>query len=200
MYGVKLHHICSTNRVPISYELTAANAADVLLVRELLAGAGLKEGTIIARRLFGDQAYRSARLKEELAEAGVLLQTERAERRPAIRQQAEVCFAALKRVFGMGETLATTLVGLATRIAEKVTAYTYGLYINRLLGRQQGLIKELWALDPRNTHLGLTVSRLSSINPSTYRPTVRLSAGTYPSSLSCRASRSAFLASPLVLR
>ena len=128
MYGVKLHLICSTNRVPISYELSAANAADVLLVRELLVGAGLEEGTI-ARRLFGDLAYRSGRLKEELAEAGVLLQTERAERRPAIRQQAEVCFAALKRVFGMGETLATTLVGLATRIAEKVTAYTYGLYI-----------------------------------------------------------------------
>jgi IS5 family transposase len=144
VYGVKLHLICSTNRAPISYELSAANAADVLLVRELLAGAGLEEGTI-ARRLFGDLAYRSARLKEELAEAGVLLQTERAERRPAIRQQAEVCFAALKRVFGMGETLATTLVGLATRIAEKVTAYTYGLYINRLLGRPQGLIKELWA-------------------------------------------------------
>jgi len=75
----------------------------------------------------------------------VLLQTERAERRPAIRQQPEVCFAALKRVFGMGQTLATTLVGLATRIDEKVTAYTYGLYINRLLGRPQGLIKELWA-------------------------------------------------------
>jgi hypothetical protein len=144
VYGVKLHLICSTNRVPISYELTAANAADVLLVRELLAGAGLEEGTI-ARRLFGDLAYRSGRLKEELAEAGVLLQTERAERRSAIRQQAEVYFAALKRVFGMGETLATTLVGLATRIAEKVIAYTYGLYINRLLGRPQGLIKELWA-------------------------------------------------------
>jgi hypothetical protein len=57
-----------------------------------------------------------------------------------------VCFAALKkRLFGMGETLATTLVGLATRIAAKVSAYTYGLYINRLLGRPQGLIKELWA-------------------------------------------------------
>src|SRR3712207_2918654 len=53
VYGVKLHLICSTNRVPISYELSAANAADVLLVRELLAGAGLEEGTI-ARRLFGD--------------------------------------------------------------------------------------------------------------------------------------------------
>jgi hypothetical protein len=57
----------------------------------------------------------------------------------------EVCFAALKRVFGLGETLAKTLIGLVTRIAAKVTAYTYGLYVNRLFGRPQGRIKELWA-------------------------------------------------------
>ena len=57
-----------------------------------------------------------------------------------------MCFSALKRVFGLGETLVKTLVGLVTRIAAKVTAYTYGLYyINRLLGRPQGCIKELWA-------------------------------------------------------
>jgi len=144
VYGMKLHLICSTNRVPISYELTAANTADVLLVRELLAGADLQEGGI-ARRLFGDLAYRSGELARKLAEGGVLLATERAERRPKIRQQVEVCFAALKRVFGLGETLAKTLVGLAARIAAKVTAYTYGLHVNRLLGRPQGRIKELWA-------------------------------------------------------
>ncbi len=144
VYGMKLHLLCSTNRVPLSYELTAANTADVLLVRELLAGASLDEHGV-ARRLFGDLAYRSGALGEDLAEAGVLLATERADRRPAIRQQVEVCFAALKRTFGMGETLAATLVGLVTRIAAKVAAYTYGLYVNRLLGKPQGRIKELWA-------------------------------------------------------
>ncbi len=144
MYGVKLHLLCSTNRVPVSYELTAANAADVLLVRELLAGAGLEEAGV-ARKLLGDLAYRSEALREELAERGVLLATGKADRRPAVRQQAEVCFAALKGVFGLDGTLATTLVGLATRIAAKVAAYTYGLYVNRLLGRPQGRIKELWA-------------------------------------------------------
>src|SRR5215204_6127248 len=144
VYGVKLHLLCSTNRVPLSYELTAANTADVLLVRELLAGAGLAEDGV-ARRLFGDLAYRSGALGEELAERGVLLRAERAGRRPAIRQQVEVCFAVLKRAFGMDETLASTLVGLVTRIAAKVAAYTYGLYVNRLLGRPQGRIKELWA-------------------------------------------------------
>ncbi len=144
VYGVKLHLLCATNRVPISYELTAANAADVLLVGELLAGSGLEEDGV-ARRLVGDLAYRSGALGEELAERGVLLAAERADRRPALRQQVEVCFAALKRTFGMGETLATTLTGLATRIAAKLTAYTYGLYINRHLGRPQGRVKELWA-------------------------------------------------------
>ncbi len=144
VYGVKLHLLCSTARVPISYELTAANAADVLLVRELLEAAGLDEGGV-ARRLFGDLAYRGKELREELAGAGVVLAAERTDRRPAIRQQVEVCFAALKRTFGLGDTLAKTLVGLVTRIAAKVAAYTYGLYVNRLFGRPQGRIKELWA-------------------------------------------------------
>jgi hypothetical protein len=144
VYGVKLHLLCSTNRVPISYELTAANHADVLLVRELLAGAGLDEDGV-ARRLFGDLAYRSEALREALAEVSVLLATQGADRRPRVRQQVEICFAVLKGVFGLDGTLATTLVGLATRIAAKVAAYTYGLYVNRLLGRSQGRIKELWA-------------------------------------------------------
>jgi hypothetical protein len=36
-------------------------------------------------------------------------------------------------------------VGLATRIVAKIAAYTYGFYVNRLLGRAQGRIKSLWA-------------------------------------------------------
>jgi Transposase DDE domain len=86
LYGVKLHLLCSTNRVPLSYELSAANVADVLLVRELLAGADL-DGNAVARRLLGDLAYRSGALGEELAECGVLLATEKAERRPPLRSR-----------------------------------------------------------------------------------------------------------------
>ena len=144
VYGVKLHLLCSTNRVPVSYEITPANVADVKLVEELLAEASwLGDG--VARRLFGDLAYRSKKLEEGLAASDVKLSAERAQRRPEIRQQVEVCFASLKRVFGLGETLAKTLAGLLTRSAAKVTAYTCGLYVNRLLGRPQGRIKELWA-------------------------------------------------------
>jgi hypothetical protein len=144
VHGVKLHPICATNRAPLSYGLTAANVAEVSLVEELLAGARLGDG--VARRLLGDLAYRSAESKEGLAGSGTLLATERAERRRGERrQQVEVCFASLKRIFGLGETLATTLVGLATRIAAKITAYTYAFLVNRTLGRPQSKIKELWA-------------------------------------------------------
>lgn len=143
VYGVKLHLICATNGVPISYELTPANVAEPTLTEELLEEADLGDG--VARRLVGDLAYRSEDLKAALSEVGIALRTERAHRRPGIRQRIEICFSSLKRVFGIGETLATTLTGLATRIAAKIAAYTYAFLVNRLLGRPQGRIKELWA-------------------------------------------------------
>lgn len=144
LYGVKLHLLCATNRVPLSYELTPANVAEVRLTEELLVGAELLGEGLLARRLLGDLAYRSERLQELLANCGILLLTERS-RQSGKRQHIEICLASLKRVFGIGETLATTLVGLATRIAAKITAYTYAFLVNRLLGRPQGRIKELWA-------------------------------------------------------
>jgi len=143
VYGVKLHLLCATNRIPISYELTPANVADLSLTEELLAVAAL--GDEAARKLLGDLAYRSEDLREALAEVGILLATERSERRHGTRQHIEIAISSLKRVFGLGETLATTLVGLATRIAAKIAAYTYAFLVNRRLDRPQGRIKELWA-------------------------------------------------------
>ena len=142
VYGVKLHLLCATNGVPISYELTPANVAEVRLTEELLAEANLRDD--LARRLLGDLAYRSEALGRALAECGISLVTERADQHGE-RQRIEIALSSLKRVFGLGRTLATTLVGLATRIAAKVAAYTYGFHVNRLLGRPQGRIKELWA-------------------------------------------------------
>jgi hypothetical protein len=126
VYGAKLHLICATNRVPTSYdELTAANASDLSLAQELLAEAEDLGGEV-ARRLLGDLAYRSQGLEEELAELGIAPVTNEASaRRAGVRQQIEIAFSSLKRTFRLGETLATTLVGLATRIAAKMTAHTY---------------------------------------------------------------------------
>jgi hypothetical protein len=144
VYGVKLHMMCATNRVTISYELTPANVAEVSLTEELLAEAKL--GEEVARRLLGDLAYRSQELAEELAECGIaLITSEASTRRPALRQQIEIAFSTLKRTFGLGQTLAKTLVGLVSRIAAKITAYTYAFLVNRMMGRPQGRIKELWA-------------------------------------------------------
>src|ERR671914_476217 len=143
VYGVKLHLLCAPNGIPISYELTPANVADVSLTEELVAEAAL--GDEVARKLLGDLAYRSEDLREVLAEVGILLATERSERRHGARQHIEIAISSLKRVFGLGETLATTLVGLATRIAAKIAAYTYAFLVNRRLDRPQGCIKELWA-------------------------------------------------------
>jgi hypothetical protein len=129
--------------VPISYELTPANTAEVSLTKELLAEANL--GGEVARKLLGDLAYRSQQLEEELAKLGIVLVTNEASaRRPGVRQQIEIVISSLKRTFRLGETLATTVVGLATRIAAKITAYTYAFLVNRMMGRPQGRIKELW--------------------------------------------------------
>src|ERR687883_1248003 len=97
VYGVKLHLLCAANRVPLSYELTPANVAEVYLTEELLAEARLGDG--LARKLFGDLAYRSGDLKEALIECGILLVTERSGRRPSVRQHVEIALASLKRVF-----------------------------------------------------------------------------------------------------
>lgn len=142
VYGVKLHLICATNRVPACYELTPANVADLYLTEELLVEANLDLDLV--RKVFGDLAYRSEDLEQELAEVGISLVTERSKRRRGVRQQIEIAFSSLKRVFVLGETLATTLTGLATRIAAKISAYTYAFYINRMLGafsrQDQGVV------------------------------------------------------------
>ena len=142
VYGLKLHLLCATNRVPVSYEITAANVADLRLTGELLNEASLGQG--VARRLLADLAYKSEPLSTTLAESEILLVTERAEQR-GIRQQIEIAFAGLKGVFGLGWTLAKSLTGIVMRVVAKVAAYTFGFYINRMFGRPQGKIKELWA-------------------------------------------------------
>ncbi len=143
VYGVKLHLLCSTNRIPISYELTAANVADVRLTERTPQRGGF--GGWGGEDVVGGLVYRSEDLREALAVVGILLATERAERRRGVRQRIEIAISSLKRVFGLGETLAKTLIGLATRIAAKIAAYTYAFVANRMLGRSQGHIKELWA-------------------------------------------------------
>ena len=110
---------------------------------ELLTEAQTFKGEPLARMLLGDVAYRSRRLKGSLAECGILLVTER-QSSEGLGSRGRA-LASLERVFRLGETLATSLTGLVTRIAAKMTAYTYAIVLNRLLSRPQGRLKELWA-------------------------------------------------------
>ena len=74
LWGETPHVLCATKRVPISYELTAANTAEVHLSEELLGEAKL--GEEVARKLLAaDLAYRSEELEEELAGLGIVLVT-----------------------------------------------------------------------------------------------------------------------------
>ncbi len=57
VYGVKLHLLCATNRIPLCYELSAANVADICLTEELIYEAKLADG--VARKLLGDLTYSS---------------------------------------------------------------------------------------------------------------------------------------------
>jgi hypothetical protein len=75
----------------------------------------LREEEVTCRQ-FGDLAYQSEQLEEELAESGIFLVSERAKQQRGTRQQIEIAFASFKRVFGLGETLAKTLVGRVVRI------------------------------------------------------------------------------------
>jgi hypothetical protein len=102
-------------------------------------------------RRSGEEALGRAGLPKRGSEGGPergwhpLGATERSDRPHGARQHIEIAISSPKRVFGLGETLATTLVGLATRIAAKIAAYTYAFLVNRRLDRPQGRIKELWA-------------------------------------------------------
>jgi hypothetical protein len=101
----------------------------------------------------GDLAYRSEELRKALAEVGILLATERAERRHGARQQIESALSSLKRIFGLGETLSTTLIGLATRIRSAPTPMLFwstGCWgVLKVTSRRRGH-------EPDNTHLRRT--------------------------------------------
>jgi len=77
---------------------------------------------------------------------GLLLVSERS-RQGGVSQQLQIALASLKkRVLGIGETLASSLVGLATTLARKIAAYTFRpSWSTGVLGRAQGRIKDLWA-------------------------------------------------------
>ena len=119
VYGVKLHLICCTDRVPLSYELTAANVAEVSLTKELLEGANLGED--VARRLFGELAYLSEALKKALA--GVERATNNldamiSDARPGIQNFSKSTLPEANRMIRDLRELSESLRGLTERVEQ----------------------------------------------------------------------------------
>ena len=130
--------------MPISFELTPANVADVSLTEELLSEATLARG--------GEEAPGGPGLPKREVEGGLGRgghpPAHRAIRAAARGQAASGdCHLQPQEGIWPGETLATTLVGLATRIAAKIAAYTYAFVVNRMLGRPQGRIGAMCTLN-----------------------------------------------------
>ena len=115
VYGVKLHLICATKMGSLS--LLRAHPCQHR--RRLLERGASRRGG------FGgwssEEALGGAGLPQRGVEGGLgrgghpsLVKEPSARRRGGLRQRVEIAICSLKRVFGLGETLASTLVGLAT--------------------------------------------------------------------------------------
>lgn len=149
-YGFKLSLVTDSQGFPLHFDLMPANIADNQITQELLSFCS-KNQTVLA-----DKGYLSKERQSELLEKfNINLQTpkrknqkereSRTERRllNKIRQKIEVVNGLLKDVFSIEKTYAKTLKGLVTKILKKITTFTFGIYLNKLFGRNALSIKSM---------------------------------------------------------
>lgn len=149
-YGFKLHLVTDTQGIPIHFDLTPANVADVSITEELLSKCSMGYTVI------GDKGYLSNKVRTNLAEqytisfhtptrANMKQRESKAERKllNRLRQRIETTNGMLKDQFSLEKTRAKTLLGLTKRIFSKLTAMTFGILINRLFERPLLALKSL---------------------------------------------------------
>lgn len=142
-YGFKLHLVTDTNGIPIHFDITQANVSDVSFAKELLDMCS-KNATVIS-----DKGYVSKKLEEDLfrnnnTDLWTPKRMNQADRESVgerrylnrIRQKIEIVNGILKEQFGLEHSLSKTLFGLIHRIVRKITAFTFGILINKLNGRE----------------------------------------------------------------
>lgn len=149
-YGFKLHLITDTQGIPVHFEMTPANVADGSMTEEtlMLSSQG--------RTVFGDKGYLSASVKKGLMEtASIDLRTPvrnnmknkppKADTRVlnSLRQRIETTNGMLKDHFSLEKVYSKTLFGLALRVLGKITAFVFGVLLNRLFGRSPLAIASL---------------------------------------------------------
>lgn len=138
-YGFKLHLVTTAEGIPVHFDLTPANISDVSMAEELLSV--LDHATVL-----GDKGYVSESIAQKLLrERGIDLWTpkrknqkhhEKQQFQSGIRQIVEVANEILKEHFHLEHTLAKTLSGLVRRVIRKLAAFTFGILINKLSGRE----------------------------------------------------------------
>jgi hypothetical protein len=149
--GFKLGLLITPQGIPDVYDLFSARPHDVQLLQDLLGDAY----DIIA---LGDKGFLSDPKRDDLAEEqNVLLITYRRNNQKkqnsfweqwalnAYRQLIETIFSQLDGHMHIQHTGAKTDIGLVKRVIGIITAFTLGIYLNFLLGRNLLAIKELFA-------------------------------------------------------
>ena len=150
IFGYKLHLLVTLNGLIIDFHLAPASCHDLKVAEDILSNHSDLE-------VFGDKAFISAQLAQELREERrILLRTlPRDNQKIAlpkairhlhnrVRQMIETVNGQLTEQFNLEKNHAHSFWGLSTRLLTKLTAHTLSIYINRLLGKPEYLqIKSL---------------------------------------------------------
>lgn len=140
-YGFKLHLVTDINGIPLHFDITPANISDISIAEELLST--IKDSTVL-----GDKGYVSKPVAQKLfttrnIDLWTLKRNNQKERESStkrksqskMRQIIEVVNGILKKQFHFEHMLSKTLLGLIHRIVRKLTAFTFGILLNKLHGR-----------------------------------------------------------------
>lgn len=142
-YGFKLHLLIDSKGIPIHFDIAPANVSDIDMAFEMLS-FNSQEKLILA-----DKGYISKEIKANLIEQyGIeLITPSRSNQKVklpksetkllnSIRQKVEIVNNIFKSQFNCEKTYAKTLIGLIVKIVSKITALTFGIFLNRLFGRK----------------------------------------------------------------
>lgn len=141
-FGFKLHLVIDKQGIPLHFDLTPANINDNDMTEELLTVFSKGHTTL------ADKGYLSKEKQERLKKQyGIFLFTPKRrnqkDREPKAerklinkwRQRIEIINGLLKDKFNLERTYAKTLRGLISKIMNKITAFTFGIFLNKLFNR-----------------------------------------------------------------
>jgi len=151
-YGFKLHLVTDKQGIPILFDLTSANVEDRKIAQELLGKSSNN------RLVLADKGYLSKALLQNLERLNNIKfhtpkrknqkdRETKSERKllNKWRQKIEIVNGLLKDKFSLERTYAKTLRGLVTKVINKLTAFTFGIFLNKLFGRKTLNINSLIA-------------------------------------------------------